>query len=91
VFWCDHTGTWPLTLGTPSSILVKVALIPPLPFGDRLVLFRRILPLLVGTTLVPKWPRHTLFFLQNVRLGIHVVLPYEAICQWKLQVSIFKI
>jgi hypothetical protein len=42
--------------------IFKVALIPPLPFGDRLVLFCRILPLLVGTTLVPKWPIHALFF-----------------------------
>jgi hypothetical protein len=45
-----------------TETFLKVALIPLLPFGDRLVFFRRILPLLVGTTLVPKWPRHALFF-----------------------------
>jgi hypothetical protein len=54
---CSYWQIMPVLAG-----YVKVALIPPLPFGDRLVFFRRILPLLVGTTLVPKWPRHTLFF-----------------------------
>jgi hypothetical protein len=62
----------------------------PPSLGHSLVLPRIILQLLVGTTIVAKWPRQTPFF-QNVRVGIHVVLPYEAICQWKLQVSIFKI
>ncbi len=44
---------------------LKVALIPPPALGHSLAFPRRILRLLVGTTIVAKWPRQTPFFFKT--------------------------
>jgi hypothetical protein len=44
--------------------LLNVALIPP-PLGHSLVFPHRILQLLVGTTIVAKWPRQNPFFFKT--------------------------